>query len=70
MLLADIIVTVLGLYIAIGFVFALYFVTLGVARIDPAAQRAPWGFRLIIFPGTIALWPVMLLKLFGGGRSE
>lgn len=70
MQLAEMIVMGLGLYVGIGLVFALLFVTLGVSRVDPAAQGAPWGFRLIILPGTIALWPVMLLKWIGGGRPE
>ena len=66
---AELIVSALGFYAAIGFVFAVLFVTFGVARVDPAARGAPWGFRLIILPGTVALWPLMLMKWIGGGRS-
>ena len=60
----------LGLYVAVGAVFAIFFVTLGVARVDPAARGAPWGFRLIILPGTVALWPIMLLKFIRGGATS
>ena len=67
---AEFIVMALGLYAAVGCVFAIFFVTLGVARVDPAARGAPWGFRLIILPGTVALWPVMLLKVVRGGSSS
>ena len=70
MALAEFIVMALGLYVAVGIVFAIFFVTLGVARVDPAARGAPWGFRLIILPGTVALWPIMLLKFIRGGAPS
>ncbi len=66
MALAEMIVLALGLYAGIGVVFALLFVTMGVARVDPAAHGASWGFRLIILPGTVALWPFMLAKWIRG----
>jgi len=47
------------LYALIGVVFALAFVTKGVERIDDAAKGAPIGFRVLIFPGAAALWPVL-----------
>ena len=59
---ANLLVTGLGLYALIGAVFALYFVSLGVARIDPAARTMPLQARLLIFPGVLALWPLMLVK--------
>lgn len=50
----------LAAYGAAGLVFAALFVTLGVHKVDPVADQAPFGFRLIIFPGVAALWPLML----------
>lgn len=49
-------------YVVAGFVFAIAFVTRGITRIDEAAQGPGWGFRVIIFPGTILFWPVLLKK--------
>jgi hypothetical protein len=49
-------------YVAVGLPFAAAFVSVGVARIDHAARAAPLGFRLIIFPASAALWPVLLVK--------
>ncbi|MEO1237017.1 MAG: hypothetical protein AAFX76_09540 [Planctomycetota bacterium] len=46
-------------YAGVGVVFALWFVTRGVAGLDPAARGGPWGFRVLIFPGSAALWPVL-----------
>jgi hypothetical protein len=50
---------VLGLYLAAGLVFAAWFVTAGVGRISPAARGTGWGFRLLIVPGSAALWPLL-----------
>jgi hypothetical protein len=56
---AELAVGVATLYVLIGALFGLFFVTLGAQRIDPAARGAGWGFRLLIFPGVAALWPLL-----------
>ncbi len=69
--LAGTIVGALGAYAAVGIVFALVFAWRGAARIDPAAVGSTRGFRLIILPGSAALWPLLLLRwLRGAGRPE
>lgn len=57
---------VVGAYLAIGVLFAVPFVLRGAARIDPRADGATWGFRLMILPGTAALWPVLLRRWLKG----
>jgi hypothetical protein len=52
----------LAAYGAAGLVFATLFVSAGVHKVDPAAEHAPLGFRLIILPGVTALWPLMLAR--------
>ena len=59
----------LGVYLAGGFVFAIPFALVGVKQIDPHAARGSWGFRLLIIPGTMALWP-LLLKRWAGGSHQ
>lgn len=59
---AELLVILVLIYAALGIAFAIAFVTLGVARVDEAARGAPLGFRLLILPGTAALWPIMLMK--------
>lgn len=61
-LLAWILVSVAGVYVAIGVAFALFFVARGVGRIDPAAANGTLGFRILIFPGTVALWPLLMQR--------
>lgn len=49
-------------YFGLGLLFALPFVVFGVRRIDAGARHATVGFRLIIVPGSMALWPVLALR--------
>jgi hypothetical protein len=58
---AEWLVNVLTGYGALGVLFAVAFVTRGISRVDPAAKGSGAGFRLIVFPGTAALWPLVLL---------
>lgn len=62
--LAEMIVTGFGLYVLIGLVFGLIFVIAFVGRIDPGAKGMPIKARLLILPGVIGLWPLMLAKTF------
>ena len=55
-----------GVYIVCGFLFAIPFVLLGVKRIDPHAAQGSWGFRLLIIPGAVAFWPVLLRRWMKG----
>ncbi len=51
-----------ALYLLAGVLFALVFLIRGLEKMDSAAHGSGWGFRLIIIPGTIVLWPVLLKK--------
>jgi len=57
-----------SIYAIAGFIFAIPFVLRGAGRIDPVARSGTIGFRLLIIPGTIALWP-LLLGRWAGGRT-
>ena len=62
MRLGEIIVGLLVLYLSLGLLFSIPFVVAGVGRIDAAARAASIAFRLLILPGTVALWPVLAVK--------
>lgn len=62
-------VAAIGIYLAFGFVFALYFVTRGVGAIDPVAREGTWGFRVLIMPGVTALWPLLIRRLLSGRKE-
>ena len=57
---AEILVEMLTWYAAAGVVFGIVFVAGGVSRVDEHA--AGLGFRMIIFPGVAALWPLLLSR--------
>jgi len=50
---------VAGIYLFCGALFTIPFALIGAARIDPHAVHGSWGFRLLIIPGTIVLWPIL-----------
>ena len=62
-------VTLLGLYAALGVLFAVPFVIKGAGRVDESARDGTWGFRVLIFPGVVAFWP-LLAKRWAAGLTE
>lgn len=61
--LAETIWLAAGAYFGAGAIFALYFVLRGVDRLDAAARGAGFLFRLFLFPGAAALWPLLLMRM-------
>jgi hypothetical protein len=66
---ARLLVLSLSVYLTLGLLFAIAFVAVGVQKIDPLARGAGIGFRLLIFPGVLAFWPV-LARRWVSGASE
>ena len=58
----ELLIGALALYALAGLLFAAVFVAAGIHRVDPAADHAPWGFRLIVLPGAGLLWPLLLRR--------
>ncbi|MEM8712302.1 MAG: hypothetical protein AAGG01_15230 [Planctomycetota bacterium] len=48
-----------GAYVALGALFSIPFVLIGAGRIDPDAREGTWGFRALILPGAVLLWPLL-----------
>ena len=58
----ELVVNIFFGYLAIGLLFAILFAIEGVKRVDPVATGSSIWFRLLILPGSILLWPVLLTK--------
>lgn len=58
-------VRAVAVYAGLGLAFALAFLLRGIERVDPGARGASWGFRLIVLPATVALWPLLLRRWLG-----
>jgi len=63
---AELIVGLIAAYVVAGLIFGCAFVLVGVDKLDPAARKAPIGFRLLILPGSIAFWPLLASRWFRG----
>ena len=57
----SVVILVTGYSLA-GLLFALPFLRRGAGALDPKAREATRGFRLIILPGVVALWPILAWK--------
>ena len=62
MSIAGAIAYALSLYAAAGLVTALAFVTFGISRVLPHPMPATLGARILLVPGSAALWPYILLR--------
>jgi hypothetical protein len=62
MTIVTILLIIVAVYLVAGLVFAIPFVIKGVTKIDEGAHGSTWGFRIIIIPGTIVFWPLLLKR--------
>lgn len=61
-----VLLSIFAVYLTCGFLFAIPFVLLGAGRIDPHAAHGSWGFRMLILPGTVFLWPLLARRWWEG----
>jgi hypothetical protein len=66
---SDVLSLALLVYTGVGVLFGSAFVAVGASRIDGGARGAPLAFRLLIFPGAAALWPLLLRKWLTAPRG-
>jgi len=57
-----ILIDLLAIYVIVGAVTALAFVTFGIARVLPAGTPVTLGARVLLMPGAALLWPYVLLR--------
>ena len=65
-LIAQLRVNGAGVYLLLGLAFAIACVRRGAGQIDPAAANGTLGFRLIILPGAVLLWPWLAKRWWRG----
>ncbi|MBG6130068.1 hypothetical protein IWQ47_001849 [Aquimarina sp. EL_43] len=66
----QIIVSLLALYFGIGFLFGIYFFIKGAFQLDELITESKWTVRLLLVPGAIGLWPILLLKIINKSRID
>ncbi|MGF1510705.1 MAG: hypothetical protein ACFB9M_14525 [Myxococcota bacterium] len=60
--------SILG-YLGLGAVVGTAFVFRGAAVVASGARGAGWGFRVLIWPGSVGLWPFVLIRWLTAERS-
>jgi hypothetical protein len=60
---AKLLVAAMGLYLSLGAIFAVGFALRWAGRLDPVAREGSTGFRLLILPGAMLLWPYLAFRL-------
>jgi len=58
----EILLLLIALYLFLGFIFAIAFLIKGIDLVDEGAHGSTFGFKLIIIPGVIVFWPVLMKK--------
>jgi hypothetical protein len=58
----DLVLIALGVYALIGIIIGVPLLLLGLNRIDPLIRSSSISVRLLLLPGIITLWPIMLTK--------
>ena len=58
---AEAFISIFQIYAGIGAVVAAVFLLYGVDRVDPSA-RGSYLFRILLIPGAIGLWPLVLWR--------
>lgn len=68
--LAEIIWLSFGAYSGVGLCVAAPTLLFGLRRLEAGAAEMPLRVRLLIAPGLIALWPLVLVRIFGLRAKE
>jgi len=58
----QILLLIVAAYLFCGLIFAIPFIAKGITIVDEGAHGSSIGFRIIIIPGAIVLWPFLLRK--------
>jgi len=70
MTILNIILVIIAIYLACGFVFAIPFVIRGADKIDEGVHGTTWGFRVIILPASVIFWPLLLKKWISANKNK
>ena len=58
----EIILIIVAVYLLLGVLFVIPFLMKGLNKVDEGANGSMIGFKIIIIPGVIVFWPVLLSK--------
>ena len=59
----DGLLLLMGVYLVVGIFFSFYFLFKGMVKLDDGTANTPWHFKLLIWPGTVLMWSVLLTRM-------
>jgi hypothetical protein len=65
----SILLQIAATYAVAGIVTAVWFFVRRIKRLNPSAAGGSLGFRVLVTPGIIALWPLILMKAVRPGSG-
>lgn len=58
----EVVLIIVLIYFLLGVLFVIPFLLKGLTKVDKGARGGTIGFKIIIIPGVIVFWPVLLNK--------
>jgi hypothetical protein len=58
----ELVLIIALVYLLLGVLFVIPFLVKGISKVDQGAHDGTKGFKIIIIPGVIVFWPVLLNK--------
>lgn len=58
----EVVLIITVIYLTLGALFVIPFLLKGITKVDEGAHGGTIGFKIIIIPGVIVFWPVLLNK--------
>ena len=65
----EVILIIVLIYLLLGVLFVIPFLLKGLIKVDESAHGGTIGFKIIIIPGVIVFWPVLLNKWMKSGKK-
>ena len=65
----EIILIVVGTYLLLGVLFVIPFILKGLTKVDEGAHGGTIGFKIVIIPGVIVFWPLLLRRWLKTGKG-
>jgi len=64
------ILIVMSFYLVSGLLFSILFLIIGLQRVDDGTNETSLFFKMLILPGVVLLWPLLLQKWIKSKQQE
>ena len=66
----EVVLIIVLIYLLLGVLFVIPFLVKGLTKVDEGAHGGTIGFKIIIIPGVVVFWPVLLNKWIKANATE